>query len=76
MQGRDTGSDIENGLVDTVQEVVGGQTERVALTYVHQQEAAALHRELSWLLCDNLHTKGEGGREVQEGGNICIHIAD
>ena len=19
---------------------------------------------------------GEGGREVQEGGNICIHIAD
>ena len=41
------------------------------------------HRELSSVLCDDLDAgeggKGEGGRggrEVQEGGDIVIHIAD
>ena len=35
-------------------------------------------RELSSVLCDDLDgwDGGGGGREVQEGGDICIHIAD
>ena len=50
--------------------------ERVALTYTtmcqtaSQQEAAAQHRELSSVLCDNLDgwdLRGTGGREAQEG---------
>ena len=29
------------------------------------------------MLCDNLEGwDGEGGREAQEGGGICIHIPD
>ena len=30
------------------------------------------------MLCDDLDgwDKGRGGREVQEGGDICIHVAD
>ena len=32
------------------------------------------HRELSWVLCDDL--VGWGGREDQEGGDIYTHIAD
>ena len=29
------------------------------------------------MLCDDLEGwDGEGGREAQEGGDICIHIAD
>ena len=31
-------------------------------------------RELKQGLCINL--EGEGGREVQEGGDICIPVAD
>ena len=35
-------------------------------------------RELKLVLCDNLERWDgvEGGREVQEGGNICIPMAD
>ena len=42
-----------------------------------QWEPAVQHTELSSVLCDNLHGQDEGsGREVQEGGDIDIHIAD
>ena len=35
------------------------------------------NRKLSSVLCDDLDGCGEGaGREVQEGRDICIHIAD
>ena len=41
-------------------------------------EVVVLHRELNLVLCDN--RKGwagvGGGSEVQEGRDICIHIAD
>ena len=63
-----------------------GQTERVALTYIYttiykiysQWEAAIQHRELNLVLCDNLGWGGvDWGRgEAQEGGAMCIHIAD
>ena len=35
-------------------------------------------RELSWVLCDNLEEWDGGGREteVQEGGDVCVHIVD
>ena len=35
-------------------------------------EAAVSHRELSSTLCGDL----ESGREVHEGEDVCIHIAD
>ena len=38
-------------------------------------EAAVYHRELSSVPCDDLEG-WEGGREVQEGGDICTHVAD
>ena len=35
-------------------------------------------RELSWVVCDDLNgwDRFVGRREVQEGGDICIHIVD
>ena len=41
-------------------------------------EADVKNRELSLVLCDDLEGwhVGWGRREVQEGGDICIHIAD
>ena len=39
-----------------------------------QWGAPIYHRELSSVLCDDL--EGWDGGEVQEGGDICIHIAD
>ena len=33
-------------------------------------------RKLSSVLCDDLEGWDGGGREAQEGGDICIHIAD
>ena len=43
--------------------------------------AAAERRELSLVPCDDLVGTGEAmeagiGREVEEGGGICTHIAD
>ena len=61
-----------------------GRIERVGLTYIHYMcktdsswEAAAFHRELL-VLCDDLEgwDRGWVGREVQEGGDMCIHVAD
>ena len=35
------------------------------------------HRELSSEFCDDLEWDGgRGGREAQEGGDICIHTAE
>ena len=34
------------------------------------------HRELSSVLCDDLEGWCEGRREIQEGGDVHIHIAD
>ena len=39
-------------------------------------EPAVQHRELSSVLCDDLDGWSGWGWEVQEGGDICIHIAD
>ena len=44
-----------------------------------QREAATQHRELSSALCDDLQGwDGSGGwkGEAQDGGDICLHIAD
>ena len=39
---------------------------------------AVRHRELNPVLCDNLEgwNRVENGREVQEGGERCIPVAD
>ena len=39
---------------------------------------AVKHRELSWVLCDDLEglDGDETGREVQEQGDICILMSD
>ena len=58
-----------------------GQIERVALTYIHYCVIAGgkllYNRELSLVFCDDLEgwDRRGGGREAQEGGDICIHIA-
>jgi len=38
-------------------------------------EAVVQHRELSLVLCDDLDG-WDGGGKAQEGGNICIHMAN
>ena len=40
----------------------------------NQWEFAVRHRELNWGLCDNPEGWAgvRGGREVQEGGDICV----
>jgi len=41
------------------------------------REPAVKHRKLSLVLCDDLvWWNGAGGREAQEGGDMCIHTAD
>ena len=41
------------------------------------KEAAVQHREPSSVLCDALEWwDGGGGKEAQEGGHICMHMAD
>ena len=44
----------------------------------NQWELAVCCRELNPVLCDNLEGLNgvEGGREVQEGGDICIPMTD
>ena len=89
MSRRDT--DVENRLADTVGEGEGGMNgessvETFTLSYVKQISffsflfffLAVWHRELNPMLCDNLEGWDgvEGGREVQEEGDICIHMAD
>ena len=47
-------------------------SQRAALKYIHYP------RELSLVLCDSLELgdRAGGGREVQEGGDMCIPMAD
>ena len=49
------------------------------MTYIHYHvsvEAAIKERTFSSVFCDELHGWDgvRGGREVQEGGDACIHI--
>ena len=39
------------------------------------QDTVVQHRKLSLVLCHDLNG-GEGGRETQEGADICIHMAE
>ena len=41
-------------------------------------EFAVCHRELKLVLCDNLEGQDRvgGGREIQEGENVCLSMAD
>ena len=50
--------------------------ETYTLLYVKQIASGNLpcDRELNPVLCDNL--EGQDGREVQEGRNICIPVAE
>ena len=54
------------------------EEERVALKYIHchlyNRYSAGQHRELSPVLCDDLECWDM--EKVQEGGDICILIAD
>ena len=44
---------------------------------ISKWEAAVKHGELSSVLCDDPEGRDrDGGREVQEVGALCIHIAD
>ena len=62
----------------------GSQIERAALKHIHfhMQNKIASGNLLcdavsSYpVFCDNLEGVGWGGREVQEGGDICISTAD
>ena len=42
------------------------------------QDTVVQHRKLSLVLCHDLTgcNGGEGGRETQEGADICIHMAE
>ena len=40
----------------------------------NRKECFKKQYELSWVLCDDL--EGRDGREVQEGGDICKHMAN
>ena len=47
------------------------------LVFKHASLTAVQHRELNLVLCDDLEGwMGDGGTEAQEGGDICIHIAN
>ena len=82
-QGRIRDTDVENGYVDTVREGKGGWIERAALAYT----LPCVNRQLvgsyrvawgaQWVLCDDLEElDGKGGRETQEGEDICSSIAE
>ena len=85
-QSRNRNTAVENRLVDTVK---GGEvgtrwdssSETYESPYVEQtaaRGAAIRHRELSLVLCDSLERQDAvgGGREVQEGGCICMLVTD
>ena len=84
LQGRNKEADTENGLDDKEQEGKAGvkyeqhrhihTTERKIFGW---WEAAAQHREIGSVLCDDLEGQDrEEGREAQEGGDMCMHMAD
>ena len=45
-------------------------------TTASRQEPAPQPRELRSVLCDDLEGWDGGGREVQEGGNVCVHMTN
>ena len=71
-------TDIKNWLVDTVEEGEGRASweSRVETCIISQWKFAVQHKELKPVLCDNLEEWGgaEGGREVQEEGDMCIPV--
>ena len=84
LQGRNTDTDKENGHTGVMGERKGGKNWKsgtdiyiyTTMCEIHSQwEAAVEHRLLSLMLCDDLEW-GVVGREAQEGGDICIRIAD
>ena len=74
---------MDKGHVDTVGEGRVRRIGRAGLTYIqHHVSNRELvgscleHRECSSVLCDDLEGRGvEDGRDIQERGDICIHIA-
>ena len=86
MQGSNGDTDIENRLIDMGRrrgegEMCGESNMKTYITICkidNQSEFAVYLRKLKQGLCINLEgLDGEGhGREVQEGGDICIHMAD
>ena len=86
MQGSSGDADIANRLADTAEERER-LLERVTLKHTHthyhmdnRQPVGICHVTVSssLVLCDNLEGWDGvgGGREVQEGGDICIPVAD
>ena len=86
LQGRNTDTDIEDRLVDTVREGENGTnwescTETYTLPYVKQTASGNLlyNRESFHLVHHNSlegWNRAVGGREVPEEGDICILIAE
>ena len=84
-QGRDRDEAIENGQVEGKGGGMNWKTETDIYIYIlprvkidSQWQPAVLCRELSSVLCDDLGgwDRGVGGREFQEGRDICVHTAD
>ena len=85
MQRRDRAADIENTTVDTAGEGEGFQTEKVTQTYIHYHvkyrrlvgscyitQSSTRHHSVT--VCRG--GVGLGWEEVQQGGDICIVMAD
>ena len=82
MQGRNRDVDVEKAHMDTGWEREGGisceiRTDIYKLPCVKQTASGKLvYRGFSLVLCDDLEGWDGAGREVREGGGICIHRAD
>ena len=80
MQGRNRDEDVENRHVDTVGEGEGGTNWEIRID-IHTLPCA---KHLAGMCCiaqgaqfgTLRRPRWVGGREVQEGGDICIHTAD
>ena len=67
----DTGWEREGGMSYEIRTAI------YKLPCVKQTASGKLvYRGLSLVLCDDLEGWDAGGREVREGGDICIHRAD
>ena len=73
-------TDIENRIVETVEEEVDGTDRELKHVYYHMQ-----NRQLMESCCMTQEARshaprqprwGEGERKVEEGGNICVLMAD
>ena len=77
LQGSNRDTDIQNRLVDTVGKGEGGmnwensmETDITICKIDSKWELVVWYRELNPLFCDKL--EGKDGREVPEGGDVCI----